>query len=125
MNVFLAARFERREELKVLRARIQALGHIVTSKWLDRDAVTYGTRLAYDDFYDLDDSSIVVFDATGDTFGLQQSSEAFIMFGYALGKLRDIWLVGSRPNVYCYRRDVVYFETWDTVLRQLGEADSR
>ena len=39
MKLYLAAAYHRKDEMKALAVRIEALGHVVTSRWLEEEAM--------------------------------------------------------------------------------------
>lgn len=72
MKIYLAARYGRREELCGYRAELEAMGHVVTSRWLNGDhqvsddglslpgTPRQARQFADDDLVDLCDSDAIV-----------------------------------------------------------------
>lgn len=107
MKVYLAAAYERHEEMRGVRDVLQALGHEITSSWIDRAMeVPAGTTANLDtdparyaeyaqaDLADLDAADTVV-SFTGGGRGGRHTE-----FGYALAHGKRLVLAGPREHVF-------------------------
>lgn len=104
-TVYLAGRFEDQARLRGWRDVLQTVGVRVTSRWLDEPAVgpDYADALFPDIAkYDLDDLD------AADAFVLLNDTRVHgtgrggrhVETGYAYAKLKPIFLVGARENVF-------------------------
>jgi hypothetical protein len=112
MRIYLAARYNRHPEMRVVRDRLQALGHEVTSRWIDlhggelEESVTQrdlnfapeiGRPFAETDLHDVSVSDVVA-SFTSEDGGGKGGRHVEFGVGLALGK-RTI-VVGPRENVF-------------------------
>lgn len=120
MNIYLAARYGRREELAGYRKELEAEGFTVTSRWLDgghdlplgAPLSEHAVRLAEEDRLDLirADTLIGFTEAPGVT-GRNRGGR-HVEFGYALGRRMRVAIVGPRENVFHYLPEVEHFADW-------------
>ncbi len=122
MNVYLASRYARREEMQAVAADLQQMGHTVTSRWIngsheleDHPAPEDRRRLAQEDMLDiLDANCLISFTeqprASGESPG---RGGRHVEFGIALGgcTMRLI-VVGWRENVFHWLPRVEFFPDW-------------
>ena len=109
MRVYLAAAYERQEEMRGVRDILAAYGHEVTSTWIDRteeppgglgathllDDPKAGTEFARIDLMDLDAAEVVVsFTGMGTRGGRQ------VDYGFALGRSKYLIGVGPREHIF-------------------------
>lgn len=149
MKIYLAARYSRRVELCGYREALQALGHTVTSRWLNGDHQISDTGEALGDggeaLVEGDDGS-----QTGRAAALRElfAKEDFadvlacdlliaftepprssasrggrhVELGLALGAMKRVWVVGYRENIFCWLEDVRFYETADAAIAALQSA---
>lgn len=123
MIIYLASRFEHQQALLKIKPQVIALGHKVTSRWLEDETNDNwrdrASTFAIKDFQDIDRSDLFILDMTRDIDGAKGGM--FVELGYAIKGKKKVWIIGKRPNVFCYHKAVHYFETWEQVFEKLGK----
>lgn len=98
MNVYLAARYERRLELVGYAEDLRDLGHVVTSRWLHgNDALPVPEQVRMD-LEDIDRADAVV--SFTESPGIYSRGGRHVEFGYALAKGKRLILVGPPENIF-------------------------
>lgn len=142
MHIYLAARYSRREELLEYRAQLEALGHIVTSRWLNGShqidgngqpigdagerAVETGSRhdlarhFAQEDVEDVVNAECVISFTEQPRVPGSSRGGRHVEFGIAqaLGKRQIV--VGYRENVFHWLAGVEFFPSWAEALAALS-----
>lgn len=97
MKIYIAARFTSKEIAKIVREALTALGHEVTSTWLDGDEPT--TReTAEKDFRDIDRADALLFLS----MNVDGAKGAYVEVGYALAKGKPVLVYPSiAPVISC------------------------
>jgi nucleoside 2-deoxyribosyltransferase len=128
MKVYLAGAFERREEMREVRNRLNAFGYTVTSRWIDilddvnpigaadlKDEVGLmrANDFAIADLHDVYDADLVIMFSGGGRGGRH------IEFGYAVALDKELIIVGERENVFHALSGVVCVPTVDDLYRHL------
>lgn len=146
MNVYLAARYSRREELCVYREWLRAAGATVTSRWLDGDhqvtdgqllgaenaeviegdsqhesAVALRARFAREDWEDLKKADVVVAFTEPPRSNASRGGR-HVEFGAALAWGIRCLVVGPRENVFHCLNAVEVFDTWQDASAVLAKA---
>ena len=146
MNIYLAARYSRREELCTYRSWLLTAGAQVTSRWLDGDhqvtdgqllgaddaqviegdsqdesAVELRRRFALEDWADLLRADLVV------SFTEPPRSNAsrggrHVEFGAALALNKQCMVVGPRENVFHCMPRVAVYDDWLTCSAVIAKA---
>lgn len=127
MRIYIAGRYSRRDYFREVRDRLLAAGHQVTSRWLEEDKPLQ-TQMGddSDEFYvetsrvDLEDiynANAVLFFSEDPLVGTPRGGR-HVEFGYALGLLKPIYVVGPRENVFHYNPLVVHFDSLEDFLAQ-------
>lgn len=134
MNIYLAARFSKQDEMRLVRQQLEERdGHRVTARWLDEvpypapeDQIPIHVMRQYAE-YDLEDienaDAIVCFTEparTGPTRGGRH-----VEFGYALALCRHIYVVGPVENIFYSLPQVKHYKTWTGARRAINAEDSR
>lgn len=145
MYVYLASRYERREELCGYRASLEALGHVVTSRWLNgtHQLTNEGKRLgdagvalieapsdatrdalraefAQQDLADIRRADIVMsFTDPKEAGKLYARGGRHVEFGYALALPRRQMLVGPRENLFHWCPCVEVYATFEDAVEAL------
>ncbi len=132
-KIYLAARYSRREELLAYRADLEAMGHTVTSRWLngshqisDEGLSAEGTReererFALEDWNDLSDASrCIAF--TKEPRGSHSRGGMWVEMGAALAWRKQVIVCGPLENVFCCLPDVEHFDDWAALLDVYGWA---
>lgn len=122
MRIYLASRFGRQHELRGYRDELVAMGHTVTSRWLDEetqagDTGAEGSVETRRGFAEVDLHDLIAADAVVSFTEAPSAAPArggrHVEFGvgWALGKV--LIVVGHRENVFHCLREVEFAETWD------------
>lgn len=125
MRVYLAAAFERQQELRAYREALSARGIEVTSRWLDIEGSSQvdGTAECEEDARavhaqeDLDD--VAAADALISFTGTSGRGGRHVEFGFAVATGKRIMLVGQRENIFHFLPQVEWFEDWPDLLYYL------
>lgn len=127
MKIYLTARWGRREEMKAVREKLVAAGHVCTARWLDEPEETPYAVAAQMDLDDIDFAdALIVFTETTDVGYL--SGGRHVELGYALAKDKTIVLVGPRENVFCWLPQVSRLTNADDAIvacEFVEDADNR
>lgn len=119
MNIYLAARYSRIDELNFYKRELEAWGHIVTSRWLNgehqihgydayqvargNDLVTFPEKaalFAQDDVEDLAAADVVISFSEEPRNGNSGRGGRHVELGLALAQEKRLILVGPRENVF-------------------------
>ncbi len=132
-KIYLAARYSRREELLAYRADLEAMGHTVTSRWLngshqigDEGLSAEGTReererFALEDWNDLYEASHCI-TFTEEPRSSNSRGGMWVEMGAALAWRKAVVIVGPSANVFCCLPDVERFDDWAALLDVYGWA---
>lgn len=126
MKIYLAARYSRRMELLGYAAELRAVGHTVTSRWLDGNheaednafdgGLVDGAQFALEDLRDLRRADIVIAFTEVPRSGHSRGGR-HVEFGVAIAMDKHLIVVGHRENVfYCLPR-VDFYKTWPEALK--------
>lgn len=149
MDIYLAGRYSRREELAGYAAELREAGHTVTSRWLDgnhqisRDgkpigddgealiegnddspeAVQMRWDFAAEDLEDIDGADMLI------AFTEPPRSDAsrggrHVEMGYAIGTGKIILVVGYRENLFCWLPTMYFARNWTDARSRLILAGS-
>lgn len=121
MILYLAAKYRYRGAVSHIALKLQASGHTVVSRWLTglHDNLTCGKQSlwAQEDVSDIDSAdSIVIFQFPCNADNPEPSTGRHIEFGYALGRKKQVILVGCQTSVFHYLPEVIHFESIDKFL---------
>lgn len=129
MKIYLAARYSRREEMLANARILNAIGHWVTSRWIngehemhdDRPAPELARQFAEDDIADLEAADLVVAftEEPGAKKGRARGGR-HVELGYALGMGKQVVVVGHRENVFCHLPQVIHFEDFKRLVEWLS-----
>lgn len=124
VRVYMAGAYADRPRLRTMRAKLEELGFIVTSRWLN-NVDEYGLAIteATNDVSDIDRSNFVVVD----TFGPSRGGRDFEC-GYAYGIGKRVIRVGPIVNPF-NNLAKLSFDNWDSLFAHLAtsleHADAR
>lgn len=132
LKVYLAARFERQEEMRGYRTTLENLGHVVTSRWLDqkmRDeevglASIEAAIAAENDIEDILTSDVIIC-FTEDYRKKFPRGGRHVELGISIGLRLNgygptIFLIGSNENVFHNAREIDgHFLTWQSLVDTL------
>jgi hypothetical protein len=126
MKVYLAAGYERREEIREYAAQARSKGIEVTSRWLDGPEMRFeevgaGERTirALEDLDDVRAADVLV------AFTIERGSATtagggrHVELGYALALRKLVRVVGPSENVFCHTPGVLRHATWDECLARI------
>lgn len=131
LKIYLAARYSRREELCIYRAELQALGHTVTSRWLNGDHQvddkglsaqaheSERVRFATEDWDDLMAADCCI-SFTEIPRSERTRGGRHVEFGGAMAAGKRCIVIGPRENVFHCLPSVEYFQDWDWFMSQGG-----
>ncbi|MCE5200820.1 MAG: hypothetical protein ABFD54_05820 [Armatimonadota bacterium] len=123
MNIYLAARYERREELNAYATDLARHGHHVISRWIrgEHEFVNTETdiiRYALEDCEDLIAADMVISFTEEPRSGHSRGGR-HVEFGLAVAFGKKLCVVGYRENVFHYLPEVAFFQTWKDCLESL------
>lgn len=132
MRIYLAADYVRKHEMRGCRDVIEALGHEVTSSWIDTpdhvedagigsSAITDGNYMDYasyakTDWNDIHVSDMLVLFTTGELTRGGRHTE----FGLALAWGKMTAIVGPREHVFHCLPEVAHHKTWLAFVREFS-----
>jgi len=125
MKIYLAARFERQDEIRDYRRQLEALGHRVLSSWLDGCVADSSTspmdkkNIAHQELLEIGSCDCLIM-FTGDLQGGYTTAAHKVEFGIAVGLQKNLFIIGPRENVFCYLHKVVWYKTFGKWLHDLG-----
>lgn len=132
-KIYLAARYSRNDEMRMYRDWFTRNGFTVTSRWIDCHPDITGTpqltasftpgfltaspELCYQfaeyDLEDLDAADTIVNFTTVDGGG---KGGRHVEFGYALGKNKNVVIVGPRENVFHTIPEIRQYDDWQSFV---------
>lgn len=130
MKIYLAARYSRHLEMQGYRDRLQTLGHIVTSRWIngghqisdagmsEQSPAMERERFATEDLIDLSAANLVI-SFTEPPRSTNSRGGRHVEFGIAIGLGLTNIVVGPRENVFHCLASVEVFETFDDFFKEL------
>jgi hypothetical protein len=131
VKIYLASRYYRHPQMREYRAALAAIGHEVTSHWIDvgGDGLTAAALGPNPDAgiphaeRDLEDiraaDAVMVFTGQPSTTGGMH-----VELGYALGLGRRAILVGPRENVFHCLPGIEWYPDWDALMARLAGTDA-
>lgn len=130
LRFYLAARFSRQMELRGYAAQLRALGHSITSRWVDGDderpyeqmTGADNRRCAEVDVIDVMACDCVIL--FSDPIGVPSTSRGgrHVEMGIGLALGKNISIVGERENVFHWLDNVKVFPTWSDALIHYAKA---
>jgi len=118
-TLYLAARFERQDEMRVYRDRLELAGHVVTSRWLDEPGPAvpeYPAEAAQMCLEDIARSRwFVIFTDREMGRGGKDFETA-----WALTQCLGVRIVGPRVHVFHFLPAIVQYDTVDEFLETMG-----
>jgi hypothetical protein len=134
VRIYLASRYSRRVELLTYAADLRAMGHAITSRWLqgahqiDDDGLSAEAdgalrqRFAVEDWQDLLSAECCI-SFTEEPRVANSRGGRHVEFGAALRDGQLCLVVGPRENVFHCLPGVVVFPTWPAALEWLAERE--
>jgi len=132
MKIYLAADYARKEEMQGVRDVLSALGHIITSQWIDRPSAIRafgigGARIdlkvcmeiTNSNICDLRDADMVLLFTSGELSRGGRHTE----FGMALAWKKSICIIGPREHSFHSLPYIRQYDSWPMFLiNQFQEA---
>ncbi|MDP2652579.1 MAG: nucleoside 2-deoxyribosyltransferase [Candidatus Omnitrophota bacterium] len=134
MNIYLAARYSRREELLAYKADLEAIGHTVPARWLlgehqvhdgalEVEAATESmpdvARLfAEDDVADLQAADLLIAFSEPPRASGNSRGGRHVEFGMALAWGKPIIIVGPAENVFHTLPQIRRWESWEALMHE-------
>lgn len=121
--IYLASRYSRYPEMQKVRDELEALGHVITSRWINGDhqiddaglsvqaKEEERVRFATEDVSDLVRADIVV-SFTEAPRSSNSRGGRHVEHGMALALGKRCLVIGHRENVFHCLPEVQFFETW-------------
>lgn len=121
MRIYLAARMDNREKLLEQRDAIQALGHVVTSRWLMGDSGSAATMCELD-LLDIDSADALLLWADNIPQPKDPYGGCFVEFGYAMARGKKLFVVypGATRGGFTELAGVLKFKDWSELLAFLA-----
>lgn len=141
MRIYLASRYSRNAEMRACRDDLEAMGHVVTARWIDLHADTKGyvsggalgileksftpeqlsaTPKLCSEYAVADWRDIIVSDCIiSFTCGTGGKGGRHVEFGIGLGTSKRMIVVGPRENVFHTLPQVEWFEDWAACRKAL------
>lgn len=124
-SLYIAGRYSRRDEFRQVRDKLLKRGYCVTSRWLNEceplnsqmgeksSGWYYDTQAV--DLLDVFRADAVLFFSEDPLVGTPRGGR-HVEFGYALGLLKPIYVIGPKENVFHYNPLVVHFDSLEDFL---------
>lgn len=131
MNIYLAARYSRREELNRYAAELRAAGHTVTSRWLEGNheiddqglsaeaKAEERTRFALEDWHDLNEASWCI-SFTEPPRSTNTRGGRHVEYGAALALGMRCIVIGPRENVFHCLPVIEHHSDWESFAAENG-----
>jgi nucleoside 2-deoxyribosyltransferase len=120
VRIYLAARYSRRNEMRIHASELERLGFEVTSRWLEEDkpltqnlgddSPTFYQETAQNDLGDIDNSDTMIFFAEDPRVGTPRGGR-HVEFGYAYATGKRMVVIGAPENIFHYLTDVCVYPT--------------
>lgn len=126
MRIYLAAPFTAQDRMKGVRDVLTAIGHEVTSTWIDLAEIGEATDFdpvrcaphAASDMADLLRADAV---AVFTEYGLSTTGGQHVETGMALAAGKRVFVIGPRRNIFHTLPQVEFFPSWPHLVFALGE----
>lgn len=120
MKIYIASRYNRREEMAMIADDLKAVGHVIVSTWV------YGGEeglsredIAFLDYNDVKRSEVVLsFTEPRGSWNPAGARHTEFGWGYEMGK--DCLIVGDREIVFHHFPTVKQFDTYEEAKRYLN-----
>ena len=126
MKLYLAARYDRIDEMAELADTIEDLGHEVTSRWIEGNSQPDGESGGYDltDVVVADGLVLFTEEPTANVPFAARGGR-HVEYGYALRAGKQMFIVGPRENIFHELPQVVRFSTTTDLLEHLARVGER
>jgi hypothetical protein len=133
MRVYLASRWSRIKEMRIVACRLQDLGHEVRSRWIWRVEPNVSNldspdaeRVAAEDLEDIRESNCLILFAEPPRTATRAGR--MVEFGYGLAQGKRLVVIGGRENVFTCLPQIEHFASFHdfdrflTAIRDRGIA---
>lgn len=136
VKIYLAARYSRHPELRGYAADVRALGHEVTSRWIEGNhqmddaglsteaARSERERFAREDYEDVCAADLLIAFTAAPRTSTGRGG-VMVELGIAIGREMRTWIVGPDENVFCCLPWIARFEDWAECLAYLASKGER
>ena len=124
-KVYLAARYDRRDELREYRKELNSWGVEVTSRWLDEHeplnsqmgehSEEFYITTARVDLEDVDSADTIIFFSENPLEGFRRGGR-HVEYGYALKAGKNIIVAGPKENVFHYGTGAVHYDSFKELM---------
>lgn len=129
MKIYLAARYQRREELYNYGKILEEKRLDITSRWLSgqhgmlegldpESSSLKNATFAKEDLEDIDRADMFLL-FTDEPMTVLKKGGMFVELGYALAHRKYIVIVGPRENVFCFLPQITVYKTFNEFLSSL------
>lgn len=131
MKIYLCARYSRRDEMRVVRAELQRLGHEITSRWLDTEwegkddsgssaaPAEYREQHALEDVEDVAAADCLIAFTEPPRSGGRGGRH--VEFGIALALGKQLIVIGWRENIFHHHPRVKVYDRWTIKLSEAAK----
>jgi hypothetical protein len=119
MKVYIAGRYSRRDELKDLSLKLEAMGIGVTSRWLNEKEPLEGgmdskpgewyRETAIVDLEDIDRADGILLFSEDPKVGIPRGGRQ-VEFGYAIGTGKQLHIIGPFENIFHFLPSVRHYD---------------
>lgn len=120
MKIYLASRFDNKENLKPIADRLRELDHELTSDWVEQESRTDNfedaMKWAWKDITDVGRADVLILDCTaGPGKGM------YVELGYAIARHKLILVIGESGTIFTTLPFCTVFESWEHFFSQAPE----
>lgn len=122
-NIYIAGRFDRKEELRGYADTLTSLGYYITSTWLygkhesDGECTTDElAAFAEEDLLDIMNADVLLAFTEDKLSSGYHSGGRHVELGFALGQGIDVAIIGPPENVFHHHKDVRTFDSFDALM---------
>lgn len=127
LDIYLAARYGRREELCEYCEALEARGYHVTSRWLNGEHEAFDNdharfeQFAFEDIEDLLAADTCISFTDGPDVEDWVRGGRHVEFGMACALMKDSIVVGPRENAFHFLSAVVHYANFSDLLKEIEE----
>ena len=124
-NIYIAARYSRRNEMRSVASHLRACGHRVTSRWLTEDkpldiklgddSPLFYQTTAHVDLDDIDGADTLLFFSEDPLTGTPRGGR-HVEFGYAIGTGKRVAVIGGSENIFHYLPQIIHFKSLEAFV---------
>ena len=129
MKIYIAAAYQRQEEMRRIRQELRLMGHAVTSRWLDQKSATvFGWTVADIEkgLYEVQEQArrdIEDITAAQAVFSFTDGDLArggrHVEFGIAIALGKRLWVIGPREHIFHSLGRVACYPDWQDLAREM------